>query len=167
MKAYSENQPKYKKINDFFKNITIFNENLESTINSINDDDEQIYYECVKEPYDRKDEDYISFWAKLFERAENQIKAAKEKSNAAFEKTNDIIVINETEILGQWQSLEVLTGLRYSSRVFWISVDALLKTIKKLDKKYGSSDKSKSKTLIISALRKKCKPVFPSKHEKL
>lgn len=175
LKAYNKNthEPNYIKINKFLEPLSLVKNginkaNTDKIISAINDSEEQIYFEPVQEDFKYDDNlNLVSFWKDLFNKAEEMLKKAKENQKADSEKKNEIIIINQSEILGQWQSIELLTGLRHFSRVFWINVDNFLSVVNKVLDEYKSGDLSTKKTFFIKELRKKCKCVFPNTNEKL
>lgn len=165
LKKLDENNiPRYKVINVFLQDKTIIsgklnNKTINNIVNHINDSEEQIYYEKVLDNYSygKTGVNYVELWSKLFSKAEDKIKEIIKNNKVNLR--NNIVIVNDNENLGPWQSLEVLTGLRHFGNVYWISVDKFIKTIRKATKKYSNESCVNQKVHFIELLKKTWKQV--------
>lgn len=164
---------KYEEINDFLSPISIVKEEIKpetikKIVTSVNDESEQIYYEPVKEKYEyNKDLDFIDFWSQLFDEINKKIETAYKNNTITTLEHIKLIIVNQSEILGQWQSVEVLSAIRHGAHLFWISVDDLLAVINKVKEKREKNDRGGKQQDFLNELRKKCKAIYPNKHERL
>lgn len=164
---------KYEIINDFLAPISIVKEAIaqnttDKVILSIDDKSEQIYYEPVKEEYQYdNDLNFVKFWSQLFNKINEKIDSAYKNKTVNNLEHIKLVIVNQSEILGQWQSVEVLSAIRHDAHIFWISVDNLLAVINKVEKKRKKNDKSDKTQDFLNELRRKCKAIYPNKHEKL
>lgn len=132
----------YEKINQFFErygiaiNKNIVKDSLEDILEEINCNslNEKIYYEKVDEHFNYiiKPIEIFSKWERLFKELnnyyENKIKAKEDVNNLSPIKLK-IIVINNDNKLGPWQSIEILNTLPYEVDVYWINVKKFLNVI--------------------------------------
>lgn len=141
--CYSNNKPYfvYEKINKFFEKYTIaidrniVKDSLEDIIEDIKKEsvNEKIYYERVDEHFNYKIEPVEIFtkWERLFKELnanyENKIREKKIEDLSRFKLK--IIVINNDNKLGPWQSIEILNTLPYEVDIYWINVDNFLDVI--------------------------------------
>ena len=132
----------YEKINQFFERYgiaidkNIVKDSLEDILEEINCNsfNEKIYYEKVDEHFNYiiKPIEIFSKWERLFKELnnyyENKIKAKEDVNNLSSIKLK-IIVINNDNKLGPWQSIEILNTLPYEVDVYWINVKKFLNVI--------------------------------------
>ena len=161
-----DGKPKYEAINTLLKEISIVDKYLEDyksfndILEKINSENEQIFYEPVNAEYkEKQDVDYVENWKKLFEMIDRKIlefNKSKEKGSVI---QNKVFIVNNTETLGPWQSLEVLTSLRHNSLVYWISVDALVGVVGKVIKA-NFDDKNEKRLSFSKELLKQAKQLL-------
>lgn len=138
----------YEKINKFFEKYeiaierNIVKDSLEDILRDINETNsytEKIYYEKVDENFNYKIEPVEIFtkWKELFKTLnDNYENKIREKNFQNFLTSRlKIIVINNNNKLGPWQSIEILNTLPYKADIYWIDVKNFLNVIEEVEEK--------------------------------
>lgn len=141
----------YERINKFFEKYkiaverNIVKDTLENILKDIKEEstNEKIYYEKVDKHFNYQIEPVEIFtkWERLFKELsvnyENKIRDKKMENLSLFRLK--IIVINNDNKLGPWQSIEILNTLPYEVDVYWINVKKFLRVIDEVELKMNSS----------------------------
>lgn len=174
---------KYRIINDFLCKYSlngeksIVNTPVNDLISLIKEDEEQIYYEMVVFGYDGsiKGTEITSNWNQIFKSIDKVLESKRnilvekykdkkdKKSKKDFFKKvgkldNKVIIVNMDNNLGQWQGIEILTAIKHNAKIYWISLDKLIKIIGYCEAK-EPSDLNTQKLTFIKCLFKYGKQV--------
>lgn len=170
---YSYNKKRriaYKVINQFFNDssfaisMNIINDDIQDIFDAIikNDNQNKVYYERVDENFKSNISPVSIFlkWQQLFNKLSEHYR--KEVMSSDDEKTlpdlkYKIIILNNDEKLGPWQSVEILNAISREAELYWLTVQDFINVIEKT--KADSSDKDQTFELFERRLNKKAKKI--------
>lgn len=161
----------YKVINQFFDDcnfaisMNIINNSLEDIFDAIikNKNENQVYYERVEDNF-KNDASPISIflkWQQLFNKLSEHYR--KEAMSLDDEKTlpalkYKIIILNNDEKLGPWQSVEILNAISKEAELYWLTVQDFINVIEKT--KVDNNNKIQTFESFERRLNKKAKKIL-------
>lgn len=177
---YKLSRRKYEITNDFLGKISfnadysVVNTDVSTIVSKISSDTEQIYYEKVVWDYnnDIKPSEILNKWDELFKEIDRRINnkcneliknisddVKSVANNIKIKKdlnklSNKVIVVNMSQNLGPWQSIEILISIKHGAQVYWIGVDDFISIINDITSE-EKSDVIKQTELFKARLFKK------------
>lgn len=160
----------YKVINQFFNNsdfaisMNIINDDLHDIFDAIikNENQNKVYYERVDENFKSNASPVCIFlkWQQLFNKLSEHYK--KEAMSLDDEKKlpnlkYKIIILNNDEKLGPWQSVEILNAISKEAELYWLTVQDFINVIEKT--KADNKNKNQTFESFERRLIKKAKKI--------